>query len=70
MPPKPSWQFCPRTLIPDKTANAIDFWFVPNPKTFAMYVTFFANKKSGLTAIFDAFSAHGVNAIENYERKL
>jgi hypothetical protein len=63
-------------LLEAAFGDAIDFWFVPDPKTFAIYadhdeyVTFFANKKAALGAIFEAFSAHGVNAVENYERKL
>jgi hypothetical protein len=61
-------------LLEAAFGDAIDFWFVPNPKTFAIYadhdeyVTFFANKKGALGAIFEAFSAHGVKEVENYER--
>jgi hypothetical protein len=63
-------------LLEAAFGDAIDFWFVPNPKTFAIYadhdeyVTFFANKKAALTAQFEALLSHGVIGIENYERKL
>lgn len=54
----------------------IDFIFIPEPKTFAIYAdheeyaTFFAHSRSNLNRVVSPLEMRGFKAVQNYARKM
>ena len=57
-------------------ADRFDFWFVPTPRPFVVYVdnddyaTVFAHRQAGLSTIIEALAAAGIQRVDRYERRL